>query len=137
PPSPSSVLVPEGGWLAAMPEPPSLPSWLTVADLDVFSAEFERTGFSGGLNWYRAIDLSWELMAPWDGALIRQPALYVAGDRDLVVSLAGQPQTVIDDLRAYVPDLRVAQLLPGCGHWTEQERPVEVNTLLVEFLRSL
>jgi len=136
-PSPSTVLVPEGGWAAAMPEPPELPSWLTTEDLDAYTAEFERTGFTGGLNWYRAIDLSWELMAPWHGAQITQPALYLAGDRDLVVSLAGGAEAAIDNLRRSVPDLRVAKILPGCGHWTQQERPAEVNTALLELLRSL
>ena len=136
-PSPATVLVPEGGWTQSMPEPPSLPEWLTPADLDYYTSEFERTGFTGGLNWYRAIDLSWELMAPWHGAKIYQPALYVTGDRDLVVVMAGTPQATIDALREAVPNLRVTRVLEGCGHWTQQERPEEVNAALLEFLGTL
>jgi hypothetical protein len=80
-------MVPPGsGLLDIMPEPETLPTWLTEADVDVYAAEFARTGFTGGLNWYRTIDLSWELIAPWSGARVRPPALFVAGDRDLVVN---------------------------------------------------
>src|SRR5207248_1560355 len=75
------VVPPGGGILDMLAEPPALPAWLTQADLDFYVAEFERTGFTGGLNWYRTIDLSWELMAPWQGATVAPPALYIAGER--------------------------------------------------------
>ena len=48
--------------------------------------EFARTGFRGGLNWYRNIDRNWELLAPFAGLRVMVPALYIAGDRDLVVA---------------------------------------------------
>ena len=112
------------------------PDWLTEADLDFYAAEFERTGFTGGLNWYRAIDLSWELMAAWQGAPVTPPALYVAGDRDLVVNFPGMDQVIpnLSDVRAE-PDADL--MLPGVGHWTQQERPDEVNAALLEFLAGL
>ena len=66
------------------PAPP-LPAWLTDADVDFYTAEFTRTGFRGGLNWYRNIDRNWELLAPFDGLRVTVPALYIAGDRDPVV----------------------------------------------------
>ncbi len=136
-PSPALALAAEGGgWLDRMREPTTLPDWLSEADLDAFASEYARTGFTGGLNWYRAIDLTWELMAPWHGALISSPALYVVGERDLTVALA-TGQDVIERLRRYVPNLRDARLLPGCGHWTQQERPAEVNAALLDFVRSL
>ena len=124
-----------GGILDILAEPAALPSWLSEADLDVFVAEFERTGFSGGLNWYRTIDLSWELMAAWQGAPVVTPALYVAGDRDLVVEFPGMA-ALIPRLQTMVPNLRRTILLPGCGHWTQQERPNEVSTAVIRFLRS-
>jgi pimeloyl-ACP methyl ester carboxylesterase len=134
--SPQLVVPAGGGFLDILPEPKALPAWLSEADVDVYVAEFERTGFTGGLNWYRAIDLGWELMAPWHSARVMTPALYVAGDRDLVIDFPGM-EKLIPRLRTVVPKLRQTVLLPGCGHWTQQERPAEVNALLLEFLRGL
>jgi pimeloyl-ACP methyl ester carboxylesterase len=125
-----------GGFLSRMVDPPSLPPWLTEADLDFFTAEFTRTGFRGGLNWYRNIDRNWELLAPFAGAPVTVPALYVAGDRDLVVAFRGMDQ-LIPNLSKFVPRLRKTLMLPGCGHWTQQERPKEVNAAMVDFLRDL
>jgi epoxide hydrolase A/B len=137
PTDPTQSLVPPGGGLLdVLAEPPALPSWLSEADLDFYSAEFERTGFSGGLNWYRNIDLSWELMAPWQGARVLPPALFVAGDRDLVMDFPGMRQ-LIPMLGTFVPNLTRTVILPGCGHWTQQERPAEVNAALLEFLAGL
>ena len=130
------VVPPGGGFLDLMAEPATLPAWLTEADIDAYAADFERTGFTGGLNWYRTIDLSWELMAPWQGAPVTTPALYVTGDRDLVFNMPGMGG-LIAGLRAFVPNLTEAVILPGCGHWTQQERPDEVNAALLRFLEGL
>jgi pimeloyl-ACP methyl ester carboxylesterase len=130
-------VVPDGkGILNILGDTETLPSWLTEQDLDYFAGEFERTGFTGGLNWYRTIDKSWELMAPWAGAPVLPPALFVAGDRDLVVRFPGMAN-VIANLRVFVPNLKDAIMLPGCGHWTQQERPGEVNAALIAFLNGL
>jgi pimeloyl-ACP methyl ester carboxylesterase len=125
-----------GTWLDDMPEPSPLPSWLTEKDLETFAVEFENSGFTGGLNWYRNINRNWELTAAWQGARVQTPALYVAGDRDLVISFP-QAEKAIAGLRAFVPDLRRTLILPGCGHWTQQERPDEVNHARIEFLGDL
>ncbi len=130
------VVPPGKGFLDLVAEPETLPAWLTEADLDAYVAEFEQPGFTGGLNWYRNIDRNSELLAPWRGAQVRPPALYIAGDRDLVVSFPGA-QKQIDNLRAAVPNLWRTMMLPGVGHWTQQEAPAEVNTALVEFLGAL
>jgi pimeloyl-ACP methyl ester carboxylesterase len=131
------ILVPRnGGWLSAMPEPGALPEWLTEADLDFYTNEFERTGFAGGLNWYRNIDRNWELLAPFHRARVEVPALYVAGDRDLVLSFPGA-KDVIANLKTFVPRVRETIVLPGCGHWTQQEKPQEVNAAMIDFLRGL
>jgi pimeloyl-ACP methyl ester carboxylesterase len=125
-----------GGFLSRMVDPPSLPAWLSEADVDVYAGEFARTRFRGGLNWYRNIDRNWELLAPYAGARVQVPALYVAGDRDLVVAFRGMDQ-LIPNLRTFVPDLRRTLMLPGCGHWTQQERPAEVTAAMLEFLHGL
>jgi pimeloyl-ACP methyl ester carboxylesterase len=134
---PQQPVVPEGqGILDIMGEPERLPGWLSEADIDVYATEFARTGFTGGLNWYRTIDKSWELMAAWNGAPLLSPTLYVAGDRDLVVHFPGTSE-LIGGLRTFVPNLTKTVMLPGCGHWTQQERPAEVNAAMIEFLREL
>ena len=113
-----------------------MPPWLSEADVDFYVGEFARTGFRGGLNWYRNIDRNWELLAPFAGAKVTVPALYIAGDRDLVVAFRGMDQ-VIANLANHVPQLRGTIMLPGCGHWTQQERASEVNSALIDFLRQL
>ncbi len=114
-------------------DPGQLPPWLEETDLDVYTSAFERSGFGGGLNWYRAIDLSWELTAAWDGAPVTVPALFLVGSRDLVYHFPGMSDA-IDHLDTSVPNLHKAMVLEGCGHWTQQERPAEVNRAMLEFL---
>jgi epoxide hydrolase A/B len=114
----------------------ALPAWLSEVDLDFFVAELARTGLRGGLNWYRNIDRNWELRAAFAGARITVPALFVAGSRDPVLAFPGAAEAVAN-LREFVPALRGATILPGCGHWTQQERPAEVNAAMLQFLRSL
>jgi pimeloyl-ACP methyl ester carboxylesterase len=124
------------GFLSRLVDPASLPPWLTDADVDFYVKEFTRTGFRGGLNWYRNIDRSWELLAPFAGSRVSVPALYIAGDRDLVVAFRGMDQ-IIANLGHFVPQLRRTLILPGCGHWTQQERPLEVNNAMIGFLQQL
>jgi pimeloyl-ACP methyl ester carboxylesterase len=126
----------DGGFLTRSIDPPTLPAWLTEADIDFYAAEFARSGFRGGLNWYRNIDRNWELTAPFAGLKVTVPALYIAGDLDLVVGFTGA-EKLIASLRQNVTDLRGIVMLPGCGHWTQQERPEEVNAALIGFLRGL
>jgi pimeloyl-ACP methyl ester carboxylesterase len=131
---PSLPVVPDGGGLLDItPDTTTLPGWLTDTDLDHYTAEFTRTGFRGGLNWYRTFDLSWELTAPWQGAPITHPALYMHGERDGAVRMPGLDQ-LIPNLRNLVPNLTDTVVLPGVGHWTQQERPEEVNAALLKFL---
>ena len=125
-----------GGFLRHTAEPTTPPPWLTEADIDFFAGEFSRVGFRGGLNWYRNIDRNWELLAPYAKARVTVPALYVAGDRDLVVSFPGMDQ-LIPNLKQFIPELRKTIMLPGCGHWTQQERPKEVNDAMIAFLTTL
>jgi pimeloyl-ACP methyl ester carboxylesterase len=125
----------QGGFLSRQVEPTTLPAWLTEGDVDYFAGEFSRTGFRGGLSWYRNIDRNWELLAPFAGAIVSVPALYVAGDRDLVVRFRGM-ERLLPNLARLVPRLTKTVMLPGCGHWTQQERPEEVNAAILEFLKK-
>jgi len=125
-------MVPRKG--VSLTDPASLPAWVTESDIDVYVAEFTRSGFRGPLGWYRNVDRSWELLAPFAGAAVTIPALYIAGDRDFVAAVNSQ---FIAMQSAMVPKLRPAIMLPSCGHWTEQERAPEVSAAMIDFLRSL
>jgi epoxide hydrolase A/B len=136
-PQPFGMVPLQGGLFARVPPvPPPLPAWLTEADVDYYTSEFTRTGFRGGLNWYRNIDRNWELLAPFDGQKVGVPALYIAGDRDPVIKFPGMDRGIAD-LGSFVPQLRATIMLPGCGHITQEERPAEVNAAMIDFLRSL
>jgi pimeloyl-ACP methyl ester carboxylesterase len=125
-------MVPRKG--ALLPDPASLPAWITESDIDVYVKEFTRSGFHGPLAWWRNIDRRWELMAPFDGAPVTIPALYIVGDRDFVASAFKQ---AIAKQSSFAPKLRSSIVLAGCGHWTQQERATEVSTAMIDFLRSL
>lgn len=114
--------------------PKKLPAWLTDADVDFFAGEFKRAGFRGGINWYRNFDRNWELTPFLEGAKLRQPALFVAGDKDCVGKMV---PGAYDHAGAFTPNLMKKAILPGAGHWIQQERPKEINELLVEFLKAL
>ncbi len=125
-----------GGFLDLAPEPVQLPPWLPEANLAVMIDAYRRSGFRGGLNYYRNLDRNWELLAPWQGVTIRQPALFIAGTRDAVITsdmgrrgLEAHPKTV--------PGLRRTVMIEGAGHWIQQERPQEVNAALLAFLGGL
>jgi pimeloyl-ACP methyl ester carboxylesterase len=124
------------GFLTGMLDPLTLPSWLSEQEIDYNTSEFERTGFRGGLNWYRNLEKSWELMSAWANAPILPPALFIVGDRDTVVKFPGMKETIAN-MRVSVPNLQETLWLPGCGHWTQLERPAEVNAALIQFLNTL
>jgi pimeloyl-ACP methyl ester carboxylesterase len=130
------LMVTDTGFLGGLEVIDPLPSWLSASDLDHWTVEFSRTGFAGGLNWYRNVNSNWELLAPWSGASVVPPALYVVGDRDDVYQVPGITEFV-QGLKKSVPNLTRMVVLEGCGHWTQQERPAEVNAALLEFLGRL
>jgi epoxide hydrolase A/B len=130
------TLHPGQGWLANSLDPEHPPAWFTDADLDHMAAEFSHSGFRGGLNWYRNIDRNWELTAPWAGALIRQPALFIAGSADPVIEL-GSGAAALKALPVTVPGLKRKLLIDGAGHFIQQERPQRVNEAVLEFLAGL
>jgi pimeloyl-ACP methyl ester carboxylesterase len=111
-----------------------LPSWLKPEDLEYFVKEFSRTGFHGGLNWYRAQDAWWAMSAFLMGRKLSQATLYIGGEDDAVVEFA---RAGVDRLEQSVPNLWRKVLLKGVGHWTEQEAPEDVKRHVLEFLRHI
>jgi len=108
------------------------PRWLTESELAVYVEAFERTGFTGGLNWYRNIDRNWELTAPVADRRVEQPALFLTGERDMVRQFMPA-----EAMRGWVTDLRAEVVVPGAGHWVQQQAPEAVNGALLDFLMDL
>ena len=119
-----------------LPDPPVLPQWLKQADLDYFVAQFQESGFHGPLNRYRNQQRDWERLTALDGARITRPACFIAGKRDGVLKFVPNVD-LVENMKRWVDDLRVCELIDGAGHWIQQERPAEVTNLLLGFLASL
>ncbi|MDP9325052.1 MAG: alpha/beta hydrolase [Candidatus Dormibacteraeota bacterium] len=120
------------GFLDGRKGPDELPEWLTQEDIDYFASEFKRTGFTGVLNWYRNWDRNWEISADTTGAHVTVPTLFITGDRDPVRGLL--PESTMD---GWLDDHRGNVIIPGAGHWEEQEKPSEVLAAILPFIEQL
>jgi pimeloyl-ACP methyl ester carboxylesterase len=123
---------PDAGFAERMPIPDQLPGWLSQAELDFYVSEFERTGFTGGINWYRNFDRNWETTPQLDGAHVTVPSLFIGGALDPVLVMS--PPAVQDP---WLDDHRGTVIIDGAGHWVQQEKPDETNAALLEFLKGL
>jgi pimeloyl-ACP methyl ester carboxylesterase len=119
-------------WAEEEDRPAERPDWLTEEELSVYIDAFQRTGFTGGLNWYRNMDRNWELTADVAEQRIEQPAMFLTGERDPVRGFMPA-----EAMRRWVTDLRSETVVPGAGHWVQQQEPQAVNEALLEFLGSL
>jgi pimeloyl-ACP methyl ester carboxylesterase len=108
--------------------------WLIQEDIDFYVQEYSRTGFRGGLNWYRTIDRLWEVNAVLSGAKVSQPSPFVAGEDDTVVR--DMYTGAFNALEKTMPGLTRKILLPRTGYWVQQERPAEVSGLMLDFVRQ-
>lgn len=134
PPEHRLQVVLKGKFFDGLPDPGAAPAWLGEDQLDALTAAFTHSGFRGGLNWYRNLDRNWEQSAAFIGLTIRQPALFVMGDADPTYVAA---RRAIDAMPQTVPGLRRSLIIPGGGHWIGEERPDEINAVLIEFLAGL
>ena len=114
--------------------PETLPGWLSEADLDFYAGEFERTGFFGPLSRYRNVDRDFEDLAGFAGQPIRIPSLFIGGERD-GPTIWGAP--AIEQFSETLPALVSSTIVPGAGHWLQQEAPEPCNELLLSFIRGL
>lgn len=124
---------PDDDMFSNLPDPETLPSWLTEADLDFYTAEFSRSGMRGPLNYYRNHDLAWKL-TEGGPEHIDQPAFFLAGLKDGVILMAAEAYQAMP---AFVRDLRINELIPDIGHWTQQEAPEKSNEIILRFLKEL
>lgn len=131
----STGLMPEGvSLLQSISDRAALPPWMSPAHFQEYVAAFAASGFRGALDWYRCLDRNWGLTAFLQDARISRPALFLVGERDPVRHYAGPHEAAQKD---WLTDLRGQVVLPGAGHWVQQERPDAVNAALLEFLRGL
>jgi pimeloyl-ACP methyl ester carboxylesterase len=121
------------GFVASMPPAPdTLPDWLTQEELDYYVAEFTRTGFTGGINWYRNFHRNWEITPQIAEAKVECPAYFIAGKQDPVIGGRGEgfdSPTLLD--------WRGETVIDDAGHWVQQEKPAETNTALINFLNDV
>jgi pimeloyl-ACP methyl ester carboxylesterase len=137
---------PDGSWprdktasdplLKGLIDPDPFPAWLTQADLDFYTGEFKRSGFFGPISRYRNHERDWRFLQAFKDRRIEQPTLFIAGDRDPAFTAFGSIDPV-PILKANLPQLQGIHILPGCGHWTQQERPAEVTAHLLDWLKGL
>ncbi len=120
------------GFIDRMPEPDGLPDWLSQDELDHYISEFSRTGFTGGLNWYRNFDRNWETTPELADAKITVPCLFIGGTADPVLGFT-RPDRAAEVISGPYRQI----MLDDAGHWLQQERPDEVNAALLEFLGGL
>jgi pimeloyl-ACP methyl ester carboxylesterase len=124
--------------LTGMVDPETFPAWLSAADIDYYVGEFERSGFRGPLNRYRNAERDWALMRDVKDHKVHQPALFVCGDRDLVLKMFGGDAAQAEArLRENCTDVRGFHILPGIGHWTQQEAPEATTGLIIDWLAAL
>jgi pimeloyl-ACP methyl ester carboxylesterase len=116
-----------------LPVDAPLPPWITEAEFEAHAAELERNGLTGPLSRYRNMDRDWEDLAAFDGATIRQPAIFIAGALDTSIAWLAD---AVEHQATWLPGLTGTHLLDGCGHWVQQERSAEVSELLVNWLRG-
>lgn len=121
-------------FLSAVKGPAANPPWMTDQDLAAYVAAFSASGFGGPINWYRNLDRNHALTAFAQDRRIEVPAMFLVGEKDPVRNYTGAAEQTLAD---WVPDLRLNRVVPGAGHWLQQERPDEVSAALLEFLGGL
>ncbi|KAI6674590.1 hypothetical protein NL676_002496 [Syzygium grande] len=140
--NPGPLIVPKDLGFSGMTKlfqdrPVDLPSWLTDDDINYYAAEFSRTGFTGGLNYYRCLDLNWELSAPWAGARIEVPVKFVVGDLDLVYHIPGVKEYIHGGgFKQVAPNLEEVVVMEGVAHFLQQEKPEEVTAHIHDFIKK-
>jgi pimeloyl-ACP methyl ester carboxylesterase len=123
---------PDAGFVDRIPEPSGLPDWLSQAELDFYSDTFARTGFTGGINWYRNFDRNWEITPQLAGAKVEMPSLFIGGKQDPVIIMS--PPGIGNE---FLSDHRGDILIDDAGHWVQQEKAAETNAALINFLKGL
>ncbi|KAI4341674.1 hypothetical protein MLD38_026368 [Melastoma candidum] len=114
-----------------------MPAWLTEEDVAYYADKFSKKGFTGGLNYYRAMNKTWELTAAWNGAQIMVPVKFVVGDLDLTYHIPGVKQLLHEGgLKRFVPFLEEVVVMEDTAHFLQQEKPDEVTAHIYDFIKK-
>ncbi|WOL03289.1 bifunctional epoxide hydrolase 2 [Canna indica] len=114
-----------------------LPSWLSEEDIRYYASKFEKSGFTGPVNYYRCLDLNWELGAPWYSAQVKVPVKFIVGDLDLTYHYPGiQDYLHKGGFKQDVPLLEEVVVLEGVAHFINQEKADEVTEHIYDFIRK-
>ncbi|XP_027353259.1 uncharacterized protein LOC113863760 isoform X2 [Abrus precatorius] len=115
----------------------ALPSWLSEEDVNYYATKFDQKGFTGGLNYYRAMDLTWELTAPWTGVQIKVPVKFIVGDLDITYNTPGVREYIHNGgFKREVPFLQELVVMEGVAHFINQERPEEISAHIYDFIKK-
>lgn len=129
--------VPKEIGFRGLPDIPNLPSWLSEEDINYYASKFNQKGFTGGLNYYRCLDLNWELTAPWTGLQIKVPVKFIVGDQDITYNFPGVKEFIHNGgLKKFVPFLQEVVLMEGVGHFLTLEKPEEVSAHIYDFIKK-
>lgn len=113
--------------------PDELPAWLPQEALDYYVTEMEYTGLTGPLNYYRNLEVDWELLGEYQGTNVKVPSFFIGGTRDVATIWGHESRAraaeVMDDFRG--------EVILESGHWIQQEQPEQTNEALLGFLKSL
>ncbi|WP_396445492.1 alpha/beta fold hydrolase [Actinomadura sp.] len=124
------------GYLDVLPEAPPLPwPWLTQDEFAYYVDEFRRTGFTGGLNWYRAYDHVWNEKQSRPDEPVTVPTMFLVGERDPVLQMMGPD--ALKQMEELVPGLREVHIVQRAGHFVQMEAAGEVNEAMLAFLAGL
>ena len=126
----------DGGLLDPMVDPDPFPEWMTPEDLDYFVAAFEAGGFRGPINRYRSQTHDFETLPRMGAEPVNQPSCLIAGEKDVVRRFV-PGRDAYANADQHCTDFRFSRLIPGAGHWVQQEAPEAVNAALLEFLAGL
>uniref|UniRef100_A0A7N0UY75 Epoxide hydrolase n=1 Tax=Kalanchoe fedtschenkoi TaxID=63787 RepID=A0A7N0UY75_KALFE len=135
--TPGPLFLPKGKCFA---NPPGAdiesPPWITDDEIEVFASKFEKSGFTGGLNYYRVLNLNWEMTSPWTGAQVKVPTKFIIGDLDFVYHTFDTDKYVNGEaFKQDVPDVEVV-VLEGVAHWIQQEKPDETTKHIADFIAN-
>jgi pimeloyl-ACP methyl ester carboxylesterase len=123
------------GFLDQLPEVPTpLPAWLTDADIDHFAAQFAESGFFGPVSYYRNLDANYDRVKDLPPARLTMPSFFIGGEKDLVTA---RDPSGVERMKELLPGFSGSVMLPGVGHWIQQEDPSGFNEALLGFLGGL
>ncbi|EEF39292.1 epoxide hydrolase A [Ricinus communis] len=128
--------VPKATGFRSLPVPQNLPSWLSEEDINYYVSKYGQKGFTGGLNYYRCLDLNWELTAPWTGSQIKVPVKFIVGDMDITYHFPGVKEYIHHGMKKHVPFLQEVVVLEGVAHFLSQEKPDEVTAHIHDFIKK-